>query len=160
MYYQIIDSKDCICKEVNEEDSNVFLSNNDIRGSINNISNLKRYGLYYNDELVQLVIFNNNELLRNCTLLFTYIDKGLDKLIKFSNIKEFNFYVDRSLFTINEYINIGFKQVDITQPSYLVHRRGKRIEQFNKILSVEELINQGYFVLYDCGTIKLSYGKE
>lgn len=160
MYYQILDSKDCVCKEVNEEDGNVFLSNNDIRGSIDNISNFKKYGLYYNDKLVQLVIFNNNELLRNCTLLFTYIDKGLDKLIKFSNMKEFNFYIDRSLFTINEYINIGFKQVDITQPSYFVHRRGKRIEQFDKTLSVEELMNQGYFVLYDCGTIKLSYRKE
>lgn len=87
------------------------------------------YGLYYNDELVQLMSFcrpryNRNyewELLRLCTKYGCTVTGGANRLLKFfvkqHAPKSIISYCDLSKFTGKVYEDLGFKLVKRNQPS-------------------------------------------
>lgn len=182
IYQQKIFARKCICKEVNSESAREFLNKNHIQGFVNSKFN---FGLYYNDELVQLVTFGKNrfknneiELLRMCTKLNTQVVGGFSKLIKYAlnfiNIDEFISYVDRRLFNAKGYISSGFEIIGESKPSYFYtkgirrenrlkyqkHKLPKLLKEFNPSLSEKEnMLANKFHIIYDCGTLKLKYKK-
>lgn len=110
-------ARKCTIKEVSNKEAREFCDKNHLSGHAN--ANIK-YGLYYEDKLVQIATFskhrfkkNNNayELIRLCSLMNTNVVGGFQKLIKHFK-KNFNdvellSYVDRNISNGNSYNKIG-----------------------------------------------------
>lgn len=180
IYEQKIYARNCSIQEVDSKVAKQFLNNNHIQGAINSTY---RLGLFYNNELVQLICLgksrfkaNEYELLRMCTKLNTQIIGGFSKLMKYQPYKNIISYIDRSKFTGNSYFNNNWSFINYTQPSYL-YTNGKVIisrikaqkhklekllgkDNFNSLLSEKEnMYNNGFHQLFDCGNIKVQYMK-
>lgn len=175
IYETIIDVDDCEIREVNEPESNIFLDKNHIQGSI---SSSYQLGVYYKNELVQLVTFNMvdeyTELLRDCTKLNTLVIGGFDKLMQTQPFEVVHSFVDRSKFPCDEYVEHGWKVVGETSPSYVYYKENecfsKQCEQylaqllgneFDQNETIEQnLLRNRYLQVYDCGSIEVVYRKE
>ena len=99
------------------------------------------YGLYYNDELVELMSFsktkynrnlideNSREIIRSCTRLNTIVIGGTAKIFRHfirDNNPEFIFsYCDFNKFSGKSYETIGMQYAGITQPDvkYIIDRK-------------------------------------
>ena len=171
-----IDIKNCEIKEVSDNKLiEEFLDNNHIQGFIT--SSIK-IGLYYNNELVSLMIFgknkNNYELIRFCNKLNTDIIDGSLMILKyFTNNYKFNniiTYMDRSHSDNNLYKKLGFNYFNKTEPNYHYVINDKRYNKLNFIKY--KLIQDGYDInkteheimlerkiyrIYDSGSIKYNF---
>lgn len=154
IYENRIDAKLCDIKEISQSDLDIFLNTNHIEGTV---TASYRLGLYYEDELVQVIAINNNELLRICTKLNTKIVGGFSKLIK---NQPYNLiaYVDRSLFNGTDYISVGFSVIDITEPLYSYYKYNQKINDTK--IKAQHMIQNGWLQVYDCGSFKMQYLKE
>ena len=172
----IIDSEKCETKVI--EDTNIikdFLNNNHIQGFI---ASKVKLGLYYNNELVSLIIFSKNnsnyELLRFCNKLNTSVIGGASKLFKYfiENYKpnEITTYADRGISQGKLYETLGFTYINKTQPNYFYIIDGIKHNRFN--FRKDKLVKQGYdenkseheimlerkiFRIYDSGNLKYKY---
>jgi len=165
-------------KEVLSLQSKEFLTKNHIQGSIN--AGIK-LGLYYNDELVSVMLFNKPrlgigtsydgyELSRFCNKLNTNVIGGADKLLKYF-IKSYQpnqiiSYADRRWSQGNLYEKLGFELKVVNKPNYSYicgkirkHRFGFRKELlkkegFDTINKTEHqiMLDRGIYRIYDCGT--------
>ena len=179
IYNEKIYARNCIIREVGSKEANEFLEVNHIQGSINSTY---RLGLYYNNELVQLITIGKSrfkkdeyELLRMCTKLHTQIIGGFSKLMKHQPYKNIISYIDRSKFNGNSYLQIGFSIIDITNPSYSYYKGNKKLNRISaqkhklsKLLEdnydntkteIQNMIDNGWLQVYDCGTIKVKFIK-
>lgn len=181
IYDYVIDGHDCVIKEnINNEEIYNFLN-------LNNIVNYKTHDinmcLYYNDELVSIMLFNEigdneyllldmcnkinvnvvdsyNILLKNFTRNYIF-----DKLISYSDYRIFNGNQDL-------YVVLGFKHEELLDISYFWSRGLKTYSDSD--LSDKELISDidniteteyeiiyeiGYRRVYNCGQIKWTYIK-
>ena len=178
IYEQKIYARSCKIKEVDTQQAKQFLDNNHIQGSVNSTYKL---GLFYNNELVQLITIgksrfkkNEYELLRMCTKLNTQVIGGFSKLMKHQPYKNIISYVDRSKYTGKSYLtNDLFSFVKFTKPNYKYyngkccisrisaqkHKLQKLLgDKFDKNLSeANNMINAGWLQVYDCGNIKVRY---
>jgi hypothetical protein len=175
VYNQKIYARECIYREIGNDEYRIFLEKNHIQGAVN--SNL-RLGLFYNGELVQVAGWGKSrfkkgeyELHRVCSKLNTQIVGGFSKLIKHSKLKTFISYVDRSLYDGKGYTACGFKILSITPPGYFYwsdtkgrlsrskaqkHKLSKLLKNYNKDISeLENLHNNEYMRVYDCGNFKV-----
>lgn len=137
------------------------------------------YGLFYNQELVQIMSFGKPrynkkyewELLRLCTLPQYYIVGGAERLFKaFINSKSPNSiisYCDLSKFSGDVYERIGFTHVYNTAPTKVWSKGSEKITNnlllqrgfdqlfktnYGKGTNNEELmISHGWLPVYDCG---------
>ena len=124
---QIIYARNCILKEVNLNECKKFLNNYHFQNSCNNQT--IRLGLYYNNELVQVITFgkpryNKNyewELLRLCTHPKYKIVGGTEKLfkhfLKTQNPNNIISYCDNSKFSGEVYTKLGFTFKSVSSPS-------------------------------------------
>lgn len=167
------------CKVIENIDNDVlkeFLNKNHIQGYIPSTYNI---ALSYDGEIVEVLTFrksrfkqNEIELARMCTKLNTQVIGGFSKLLKHQKYDIFNSYVDRSIFNGKSYLKNGFTLIGETPPSYKYYKSGKvynRIRfqkhKLNKLLSnfdvnqteIENMKNNGYLLIYDCGTLKVRY---
>jgi len=171
-----INSKKCAIKEINSKTSKDFLDINHIQGDIN--SDIK-LGLFYNDELVYLVVFNSNvlineyEILRFCSKLNTTVIGGASKLFKYFvenyDPKSIITFVDRSWSSDDLYLNLGFKFIHKTKPNYDYVINGKRIDKnvFEKHILIKEgfdvnknMQNKKYYRIFDSGSIKFIFTSQ
>lgn len=174
IYKRKIFARKCEIKEVPLIIANDFLNNNHLQGSVNG----KSLGLYYNDELVQIITYGKSrfvkdelELYRMCTLLNTQVIGGFSKLMKHLNSKIIS-YIDRRLFNGNGYLKSNWKIISYSKPSYYYTKGNKRenrmkyqkhkLKNILKIYDETEneemnMRNNGYYRIYDCGTIKVEY---
>jgi hypothetical protein len=161
-----------------------FLDKNHIQGFINSKI---RMGLFYNGELVSLMIFgyqrksmgsigkeNVYEMLRFCNKLNTSVIGGADKLFKYfvNTYKpvEVISYADRSWSLGDLYFKLGFNLVHKTGPNYYYIVDGIRKHRFN--FRKDKLVREGFdpcksehdimlerdiFRIYDSGSLKFSY---
>lgn len=175
IYETIINVNDCDIKEVSLSESSVFLDKNHIQGSI---SSSYQLGVYYKNELVQLVTFNKNdeyeELPRVCTKLNTFVIGGFDKVMKTQPFPVVHYFVDKSKFTCSEYTEHGWKVIGETMPSYVYYKGSECIDkqceqnlmqllgdEFNSNETPEQnLVRNGYLQVYDCGSTEVIYRKE
>lgn len=103
-----------------------FLDNNHIQGFAKSTESL---GLYYNNELVALMLFEGNVLTRYVTSC--HVIGGFSKLIKHSNKDYIKTYVDYNTFTGNVYEKSGFIKTSYIKPDYKYVYKNKRIHKFN-----------------------------
>lgn len=173
-------ARKCIIKEITNDECFTFLDNNHLQGGINST---KRLGLFYNDELLQIVCFGRNrfksneiELYRMCTKLNTQVVGGFSKLIKASGYNDFISYIDKSLYTGIGYEKSGFTSIGETPPGYFYckigserlnriscqkHKLSKLLKVFDTELTEEEnMLANNYYKIYDCGNIKVRYKSE
>jgi len=161
-----------------------FLNKNHIQGFVG--SKIK-VGLFYNEELVSLMIFRKlkksmcqksldgiYEMLRYCDKLNTTIIGGASRLFKYYinryNPVEIISYVDRSWSQGDLYEKLGFKLVHTTKPIYYYVINGVRQYKINynknKLIKDEYDLNKseheimlerGMFKIYDSGLLKYSF---
>ena len=152
-------ARNCTLKKVSKKDAKTFLLNYHFQGYCNNQSII--YGLYYNNELVQLMSFgkpryNKNyeyELLRLCTKFGYIVVGGTQKLFKTfinnNNPSSIISYCDDSKFTGSIYNKLGFICKQKASPSR------HWFEPKNNIHLTDNLLRQkGFDILF--GT---NYGK-
>ena len=177
IYEERIYARKCKLKMVEGKDSRRFLEENHLQGSINGPINI---GLYYNGELVSLMVFGKGrkclnstiewELYRYCNKLGTQIIGGASKLFTYF-LKTYNPHSIVS-FSSNDisigmlYINLGFKNIS-NSLSYWYVKNQKRYHRFK--FRKSELIRMGfdknkteaqimdelnYYRIYDTGQTK------
>lgn len=172
-------ARNCSIKEISKQENDDFLNINHLQGTCNNQT--IRLGLYYNNNLVQVITFGlprynkkyDYELLRLCSLSNVIVIGGAQKLFKYFldsyNPKSIISYCDRSKFRGDVYTKLGFKELNKCSPSKhwfnlkthqhitdnLLRQRG--FDQlfntsYGKGTSNEELMKEAGFVeIYDCG---------
>lgn len=148
----------CLIKEVPFEDTNVFLESNHIEGKYTSPS--INIGLYYNDVLVQVMIFvkesnNNYNLMRLSTTLNTNIIGGANEMFKYFTEKynpdEVISYVDRRWSNGDLYETLGFQLTHISKPHHTYVVNKKRFNQHHN--------NQESYKIYDCGYLCYKWKK-
>ena len=173
-------ARKCEIREVNFADSMKFLEENHLQGFC---PSSIRYGLYYNDELVQLITFGKSrfdksydyELLRLCTLKGYCVVGGASKLFKHAlkfvkgNIIS---YANRRFSCGEIYKQLGFELKGESAPNYFYNKSSKMysriafqkhklkdvLDKFDDNLSeYENMLNNGYDRIYDCGNLVFSY---
>jgi hypothetical protein len=179
----ILYARKCIIKEIDNKLYKSFLMNNHIQGYI---QAKYKYGLFFNDDLVQVMSFGKSrynkdydfENIRSCTKINTQIIGGLSKLLKYfiknENPKSIISYVDLRYFNGNGYIKNNFKIIGQSEPNYFYfhktsmilesrlryqkHKLEKILDNFDVGLSeYENMINNDYLRIFDCGNLKLLY---
>jgi hypothetical protein len=131
------------------DDTKDFLNNNHIQGYA---SSSIKLGLYYNDELVCLMTFKENnrikmiELNHFCNKLNTNVIGGASKLFKYFlnhyNNKKIVSYADRCYSNGGLYNTLGFCLDNISKPSYYYVIDNIRKHKSN--FSVKNLHKQGF----------------
>tara|TARA_R110000851_G_scaffold146476_1_gene286147 strand:+ start:272 stop:1915 length:1644 start_codon:yes stop_codon:yes gene_type:complete len=174
----VIYARKCVIKQVENLESKDFLNDNHLQGSITSTNKL---GLYYNNELVSLMLFNNPrlgigqktdhiELSRFCNKLDTSVIGGASRLLKHFireyKPKEIISYADKRWSGGALYDTLGFTKHKDNKPNYWYiinkkrkHRFGFRKSVLSKLgfdenLTEREIMyNRGIYRIYDCGTI-------
>ena len=179
---KVIQARKCIVKEItNRKEVDEFLGKYHLQGSTKSFQ--YACGLYYNEELVEVMTFgkpryNKNyeyELLRLCSKPAVKVVGGAGKLLKYfeENIKPTSIisYCDLSKFNGEVYEKLGFKLKEQTQPAKhwynpktkrhitdnLLRQRGfdqLHNTNFGKGTSNEELMREhNYVEIMDCGQL-------
>jgi hypothetical protein len=170
-------SKNTIVKEVSSKDSFDFLNENHIQGNLNSSV---RLGLYYENELVSVMTFNNKrkgmndnkyEICRFTNKINTSIIGGINKLFNYFlnkiNPLEIIVNVDRRYFNGVIFENLGFKFIKISEPNYFYVKGLERIDRnillkeslnFNKTEN-NIMLEKNYNKIYDSGNIKYEWTK-
>lgn len=174
-------ARQCEIREVNKEDAINFLENNHLQGKIDS---LYRLGLYYKDELVQLIAMgksrlksNEIELLRMCSKLNTTVVGGFSKLLKHQPYDDVVAYIDRIAFTGDAYKKCGFKQIAVTKPDYAYYKGNIKLNKtsaqkrkLSKLLGkdnfdinlteAQNMQNNNWLQVYDCGKLKMRWCRD
>jgi len=179
IYENRVYARNCEIREVESREARQFLDENHLQGSV---SSKYRIGLYFKNQLVQLLCFGNSrfkknetELLRMCTKLNYQVVGGFSKLLKHSKINNFVSYVDLSKFSANSYLENDFEIIGQSQPNYKYLKGEKVVNRFNaqkhklqKLLGddfdkskteSQNMIDTGWWKVYDCGNLKLKFGE-
>ena len=181
IYKRKVYARKCECREIDSNTYSEFLIENHIQGAVNSSI---RYGLFYNEELLQVAGWGKSrfkkgdfELHRMCTKLNTQVIGGFSKLIKHCGLKKFTSYVDRDIYNGKGYTSCGFKVEGYTDAGYFYVTSNSKIPRINRmsvqkhklksilknynetLTETENMINNGYFKVYNCGNIKVSWEK-
>lgn len=176
-------ARNCIVQPLHKDVAVTFTENNHISGSCRgqNIC----YGLYYNDELVEVMTFgapryNHNydiELLRLCSKKDVRIVGGASKLfkefLKYNKDVKVISYCDAAKFAGSVYTKIGMSKVSTTQPNKVWSKNDKYITNnllnqrgydqlfntnYGKGTSNESLMLESHWLpVYDCGQYVFEY---
>ena len=121
-----IPARKCQIKELKYKEVRNFLDENHLQGACTSKINL---GLFYNDELVEVMTFskprfNRNydfELLRLCTKKYISVIGGASKLFKYFTSKNpgsIISYANRRFSNGNIYRQLGFKELKASNPNH------------------------------------------
>lgn len=183
IYQRKIYARDCEFRRVSAKEALDFINKNHIMETRKTVKDC--FGLYYNDELVQVATFRKNfaqrknkelELARMCSSLNNQVIGGFSKLIKHS-LQELNetsvtSFVDRRLFDCKGYTSSGWKLLGASAPKYFYtdfeHRYNrqeymkqsclKKWPDADKTKTEKEICNMhGLFQIYDCGCFKVKF---
>lgn len=179
VYERKIFARKCKVKEIETKIANQFLDENHINGSVKTAT--KAYGLFYNDELLQVITVGVNrftkerklELLRMATKKNCQVVGGFSKLLKDSGIAEIESYVDRRIYNGSGYASSGWTVIGESVPSYFYTNFEVRKNRMSFMkcklppvegiegggTELERATKLGWYRIYDCGTIKLKWIK-
>lgn len=164
---EILDANEFDVYKLTTSSANKFLNKYHILGS--HRGQVLCLGLVKDDEIYQIMTFcksryNKNyyaQLCRWCTLPGYEISGGYDKLSSYASeqfgVTNVIAYVDRSKFDGSELESIGMKLDHITPPRLIWTKEGEYINSSlvisgkSKYHSYDELIEDGYVPMYDCG---------
>ena len=179
IYEKRVYARSCEVREVGSGEARAFLDANHVQGHVRSSS---RFGLYKDDELLQIICIGKSrfkrgevELLRMCSKLGVQAAGGFSKLMARQPYDELVSYVDRSKFSGVAYTSSGWELVGETPPSYRYWKVGElayvsRFEAqkhklanllgdaFNPELTEHENMRAaGYCRVYDCGNLKMRW---
>ena len=180
IYENRIYARDCEVKEVSSKEVKEFLEENHLQGYV---SSSYRIGLYFNDELIQLLCFGQNrfkkneiELLRFCTKLNYQVIGGFSKLLNHQPYTNFISYIDLSKFDARGYLKNNFEIISRSSPNYkyiqgekILNRISAQKHKLPKILGdtfddrkteTQNMLDAGWYKIYDCGNLKLLYSRS
>lgn len=180
IYEKRIFARKCEVRTTKSSDIRAFLEENHMQGYVGSSDVV---GLYYNDELVQVLTFGKNrfkknevELLRMCTKKNTQVIGGFSKLLKHQSHDKFVSYVDLSKYNAQGYLENGFNLLSQSGANYKYCKDNitlNRISaQKHKLASLlgdefdvnkterENMIGAGWLQVYDCGNLKLEYTRD
>jgi hypothetical protein len=146
---EIISSDECSVELVDDYLVKDFLNKNHISGFSESTNKL---GLFYNSELVSLMILNNNLISRFCNKLNISVKGSFSKLFNHAKDEkdEMIIYSDNSI-DIEDYTEFGFEKQYECSPDYYWVVDGVRKSELDNINS---------YRIYDCGVTKWSYFKN
>ena len=178
-----IGARNCVIKTVDKLDAVKFTNRYHVQSSCN--GQILNYGLYFNNELIQVMTFgkpryNRNydfELLRLCSKDIVRVTGGASKLFFKFIIDNPNStvisYCDLSKFTGNVYQVIGMTLKGVTKPNKIWSKGNKKITQnllnqrgydqlfkanYGKGTSNEQLmLEHGWLPVFDCGQAVYEY---
>ena len=179
IYKSRIYARDCEVKEVNSKEAKKFLEENHLQEFV---ASKYRIGLYFKNQLVQLLCFGNSrfkkgeiELLRMCTKLNTQVIGGFSKLLRHQPYNKFISYVDLSKFSASGYLKNSFKIIGQSGPNYkylqgenILNRFNTQKHKLQKLLGdnfdnskteSQNMQDAGWYKVYDCGNLKLKFGE-
>lgn len=169
LYDQKIFVNDCEIKEINDIALvRTFLEKNHIMGFVGGGIKL---GLYYNNDLISIMIFrkkkhkiNEFELLRYCSRLNIQVIGGTKRLFNYFvskySPKSILKLVDRRYGQGKLYEKLGFKHIGYTNPNYCYYNKHSFIKQsklnFSNSTKTEKeiMFELGYCKAYDSGKSK------
>lgn len=176
-------ARNCEIKEVEKSETNNFLNLYHLQNTCK--GQLLCYGLYYNNQLVEIMTFgkpryNKNyewELLRLCSHKDYNVIGGSERLFKhfLNTIKPFNIvsYCDVAKFSGEVYKRLGMELFNTSSPA-CIWSKGKtkitdnllRQQGFDRLFKTnygkgtsnkELIINEGFVEIYDCGQKSFRY---
>ena len=187
-YKETVYARKCELKEPTKQETDLFLNENHLQGTCK--GQTIRIGLYYNNELIQIMTFGKPrynkkyeyELLRLCTKNGYKVVGGAERCFKHfiddKNPDTIISYCDFSKFNGDIYTILGFKQIKQIAPSKhwyngktkmhitdnLLRQRGYDQlfkTNYGKGTSNEELMLQNKFVeIYDAGQLTFLWNKS
>ena len=172
-------ARKCVIKKVDYKDAVNFFNTNHLQGYCNS---KYRYGLYYNNELVSMMMFSktrintNNqrheyEMTRFCNKLNATVIGGASKLFKYFiehiHPQSIVSYADRRYSKGKLYNMLGFSCYNISKPSYFyvinkqrvnrfVLRKDILVKKYNCPLNMTEhefCYKNKWYRIYDCGCL-------
>lgn len=171
--YDKIYARKCEIKEISNTEAKDFLNNSHLQGYVGFKYGL---GLYYNNELIQIMTFTNRngeyEISRLCTKLGMVVVGGTKKLYKhFLDMKKPKTVISYSSldkFTGEIYGRLGLEFISRTEPSYFyvsksMQRFSRNKFQKHKLVDMgmdsnksesEIMTELGYFKIYNSGNLK------
>ena len=184
---QSIGARQCEVREVPVNECNQFLDKYHLQGKM--YKQTYRYGLYYKDELVQLMTFGSArydkkydvELLRLCTKSGLAVVGGANKLFSFAlkNNPEWTSiisYCDLAKFSGKVYTTLGMKEIRRTPPQAVWSKNSEKVTSmllrqrgydqlfktnYGKGTSNEQLmLENGWLPVYDCGQAVFEWRKS
>lgn len=183
IYQRKIPARKCEVRKIDGKVALDFIQHNHIQ-NCDQILNCA-YGLFYKDELVQVMTFRRNfaqrndkdlELARMCSLLNTEVQGGFSKLMKHAledlGERKCSSFVDRRLFNAYGYKNSGWAIVGESAPRYFYtdgrvrENRQKYMKQtclkrwpeYDEGWTEEKMCyDKGLRRIYDCGCIKVEF---
>lgn len=170
-------ARKCTVVEVDSKTKDAFLEANHMQGTCSSKINM---GLEYNGELISLMTFGKSrfnkaydfELIRFCSKLNHCIVGGaskiLDHFIGKYNPKNIISYADYRWSDGGLYMKLGFEYLHSSQPNYWYfkkdtfqifhrvnfqkHKLEKKLQTYDKELTeYENMVNNGYHRIFDCG---------
>lgn len=177
-------ARNCIVNEIDSKESNEFLESNHLQGKDNAPI---RYGLFNKGELVSVMTFgkarfSNNydyEMIRFASKSGIIVIGGASKLLahfRKSHSGSIVSYADRRYSNGSLYEKIGFVKDHVSQPNYWWFKSKSKLsryecqkhllskvlgDSFNPELSeVDNMVQNGYRRIYDCGNIVYVYGER
>ena len=174
-----VHARKTIIKEITTKDAKVFMNNNHLQGYANSSVKL---GLFYNDELVSVMLFNKPrlgigqkfdgyELSRFANRMNYSVIGGASRLLKYFiktyKPKEIKSYADMRWSSGELYQVLGFNLMHTNKPNYWYilnglrkHRFGFRKERlkkagFDTTNKTEHgiMLERKIYRIYDCGTL-------
>lgn len=170
-------ARNCTVKVIDRKVSEAFADSNHLQGKCRGM--LINYGLYYGDDLVQIMSFGTPrynssyqwELLRLCTVSGIYIIGGADRLfshfIRDHKPDSVISYCDLSKFSGDVYTRLGFYHKKNTPPNKIWSKKHSKItnnlliqrgfdQLFNTNFGVGTsnetlMLDAGWLPVYDCG---------
>lgn len=177
-YDKKIYARKCEFREVNsKKEAKDFIEKNHIHGYVNAKFH---YGLYYDDELVQIISISKSrfksghELYRMRTKLNTQVVGGFSKLMQHQPFDYVHSYVDRSYFIGVGYTTTGWKFVQKTVVGYAYYkdiklsRQAAQKSKLSKLLAdydeskteSQNMSDNGWYQLYNSGNLEFVYTRS
>lgn len=150
---------ECSVREISKQEEEIFLNNTYLRGYC---PSEICYGLFLEDNLVQVMSFGNStfydnneyELLRISSRLYTNIIGGEEKLftsfLSDYDTKSVIAYCDLRYFKGDVYEKLGFVHSHNTNPNYYYVDNSGAMYHREKV-ERENMTYDGYFRVWDCG---------
>ena len=145
-------ARKCQIKLIDHKTKSNFLTNHNLYGDIKSHINI---GLFYQDELVLLMCFSNNNnswgLLSYCSKKDTMVVGGFSKLLKYFtknyNSEVLTYSLDRRWYSKENILKFGFNIIKYTKPNKFYLNDNKRFRTKSNDITQEDLM------IYDSGNI-------
>lgn len=145
-YTQRIGARKCVSKEVQKEEVISFLNEN----SLTRFDFDKAVGLYYEEELVQCVTFDNCKISNYCTKQNLTVVGGLSKILKNSFVNDISVEVNLRFSNGKCFRKIGFSYGGYLEPRFFITNMKENVY---KKCDLDDAFENGWRRYKDCGYV-------